>query len=76
MDIDWLDQKSKWQDLTMIDVVESERHEGESKSLARRYFISSLATNAEHFMYAVRSHWSVENNLHWVLDIGFREDEN
>ena len=74
--IDWLDQKDKWKDLAMIGVVESERHEGESESISRRYFISSLTTDAEHFMSAVRSHWSVENNLHWVLDIGFREDEN
>jgi len=75
-DIDWLDQKDKWKDLAMIGVIESERHEGESKSISKRYFISSLTTDAEHFMSAVRSHWSVENNLHWVLDIGFREDEN
>jgi len=75
-DIDWLDQKDDWKNLTMIGVVEGERHEGDQISIARRYFISSLKTGAEHFMDAVRSHWSVENNLHWVLDIGFREDEN
>ncbi|WP_252179765.1 ISAs1 family transposase [Endozoicomonas sp. 4G] len=55
-------------------VVESERHEGEKVSLERRYFISSLKTDAKEFMSSVRSHWSVENSLNWVLDIGLRED--
>ena len=58
----------------MIGVVEGERHVGDKVSIERRYFISSLTTNAETFMRAVRVR-SVENNLHWVLDIGFREDE-
>ena len=44
-------------------------------SLERRYFISSLRVDAQTFLAAVRSHWAVENNLHWVLDIAFREDE-
>ncbi len=74
-DISWLEQRNDWRDLTMIGVVESERHEGEKVSLERRYFISSMTTDAENFMRSVRAHWSVENNLHWVLDIGFREDE-
>ena len=74
-DIHWLTQREDWKDLAMIGVVESERHEGEKVSIERRYFISSLTTDAKKFMDSVRSHWSVENNLHWVLDIGFREDE-
>ena len=74
-DIYWLGQRKDWEDLAMIGVVESERHEGEKVSVERRYFISSLTTDAQNFMDSVRSHWSVENNLHWVLDIGFREDE-
>ncbi|WP_281645199.1 ISAs1 family transposase [Parendozoicomonas sp. Alg238-R29] len=74
-DIDWLEQRNNWKDLNMIGVVEGERHVGDDVSIERRYFISSLATDAETFLSAVRAHWSVENNLHWVLDIGFREDE-
>ena len=75
-DVSWLNQRHDWKDLLMIGAVESERHEGEKVSLERRYFITSRVTNASQFMAAVRSHWSVENNLHWVLDIGFREDES
>ena len=55
-DIDWLDQKDKWKDLAMIGVVESQRYEGNSESISRRYFISSLTTDAGHFLSAVRSH--------------------
>ena len=73
-DVDWLEQRSEWKDLNMIGVVEGERHEGEKVSIERRYFISSLTTSAATFMSAVRAHWSVENNLHWSLDISFRED--
>jgi predicted transposase YbfD/YdcC len=67
--------RKNWKDLTMIGVVESEHHEGEKISIERRYFISSLTTSADDFINSVQSHWSVENSLHWVLDIGFREDE-
>lgn len=38
-----------------------------------RYFLSSI-TDVEHFAYAVRKHWSIENQLHWCLDVIFRED--
>ena len=74
-DIQWLEQRKDWKDLGMIGVVESERHEDSGKSIERRYFIASLTCDAMTFMSAVRAHWSVENNLHWQLDISFREDE-
>lgn len=74
-DVNWLDQRGEWKDLNTIGVVEGERHEGEKVSIERRYFISSLTADAATFMSAVRSHWSVENNLHWSLDISFREDD-
>jgi predicted transposase YbfD/YdcC len=74
-EIDWLDQRDRWRDLAMIGVVESERHQGDQVSLERRYFISSLNVDAKTSLAGVRSHWAVENNLHWVLDIAFREDE-
>jgi predicted transposase YbfD/YdcC len=41
-----------------------------------RYFISSLENNAKLALRAVRGHWGIENGLHWVLDIAFREDES
>ena len=41
-----------------------------------RYYISSMKNNCEQFAHAVRSHWGIENRLHWCLDIAFREDES
>ncbi len=40
-----------------------------------RYFISSLEGNARYLAKAIRSHWGIENSLHWVLDVTFHEDE-
>ncbi|MCZ2656679.1 ISAs1 family transposase, partial [Bacteroides fragilis] len=41
-----------------------------------RYYISSLEPDPIIILKSIRSHWEVENNLHWVLDIGFREDDD
>ena len=48
-------------------------HKGENESVFTRYFITSL-TDVREFAYAVRKHWLVENQLHWCLDVIFRED--
>lgn len=67
----------KWPDLNSLIKVENERTNlktGET-SLETRYYVSSLVAGAEEFLNAVRSHWQVENKLHWVLDVVFREDE-
>ena len=42
----------------------------------RRYYITSLNLSAEELLNIVRSHWNIENNLHWILDVVFREDES
>lgn len=57
-------------------MVESERHTEAGVAHQRRYYISSLpATEAGRLLGAARSHWGIENGVHWVLDVVFREDE-
>lgn len=73
-DIGWLGQKRLWAGLRSICVVECERVVSEKTSCERRYFISSLEADAAVLANAVRAHWSIENNLHWVLDVTFKED--
>ncbi len=73
--IDWLEDKKRWQGLKSIVMVESERLVNDSTSKEKRYFITTLQSKPEHILYAIRSHWGVENSLHWVLDVAFREDE-
>lgn len=67
---------NKWLGLQSIGLVEAERHLDGSASTERRFFISSLDGQADQFAHAVRNHWHIENRLHWVLDIAFREDES
>lgn len=72
-DIAWLPQKSDWANLNAIGAVKSTVEEkGETRS-ETRFFITSL-TKIEEFAQAVREHWGIENQLHWCLDVIFRED--
>ena len=65
-----------WRGLQSIGMVEATRRIGEQTTTKRRYFICSLEANAEQMLNAVRSHWGIENKVHWVLDITFREDDS
>ncbi len=73
--IDWLDNTKHWKGLKSIVMVESERLVDNITEREKRYFITTLHNKPEHILHAVRSHWGVENSLHWVLDVAFREDE-
>ena len=71
-----VDPERRWRDLNSIGMVITERTVGEKTSVERRYYLNSLRSAAKRFGRAVRRHWSVENSLHWSLDISFREDES
>ncbi len=76
-DLDWFAKRDHWQGLESIAMIESERTVGDKVSTERRYYISSLpGDNAKQVARAIRKHWGVENDLHWSLDVAFREDEN
>ena len=57
-------------------MVVSEVTRGSKTTSEQRYYISSLPCDAQRVARSIRSHWSVENNLHWVLDVVFREDDS
>jgi predicted transposase YbfD/YdcC len=64
-----------WQALQSIAMVQTERRLGDKTTVTHRYFISSLQSDAKLLLHAVRTHWGIENKVHWVLDIAFREDD-
>ena len=70
-----VDPDHKWQKLKSIGLVESVRTVDGKTTVETRYYISSLSNNAEIFGQSVRSHWGVENSLHWILDVALNEDD-
>jgi predicted transposase YbfD/YdcC len=67
----------KWAGLKSIGMVESERRiNGHISEVEKRYYILSIESDVQRFAEAVRNHWSIENQLHWVLDVSFNEDSN
>lgn len=74
--IDWFADRGKWEGLRSVGLVESVRDLHGQTSTARRYYLSSLELDVEKFARAVRSHWGIENQLHWVLDVVFGEDQS
>lgn len=71
-DVQWMRDREDWPGLSSLVAVESKRVIGDEISTERRYFISSLSgIDAESIGYMIRSHWGVENKLHWSLDVSF-----
>ncbi len=74
--LDALRTAEDWVGLRSVILVRSERRIADHVSVERRYFISSRADPAERQLTTIRSHWGIENELHWCLDVVFREDES
>jgi predicted transposase YbfD/YdcC len=72
----YLRRQSRWGGLQSLVMVHRERRIGSKISTETAYFITSLPHQADLLLKAVRAHWGIENGLHWVLDIAFREDES
>jgi predicted transposase YbfD/YdcC len=75
--IEWLTGKDDWKNLSGIGLIQSERLIGDHKTVEHSFFIySQKGATAEQLLKARRSHWEIENKLHWTLDTAFGEDES
>jgi predicted transposase YbfD/YdcC len=69
---DWI----KWPHLRSLVRIRAQRRVGNVTSVEDRYHMTSLPGQADHLLTIIRSHWGVENELHWSLDVTFREDDS
>ena len=74
-DVTWLQERHEWPGLQGVVMVESTREIGEKIEQETRFYITSLAWLANQLGPVVRGHWAIENSLHWVMDMIFRDDE-
>lgn len=74
-DIDWLRERHDWPGLNTVAMVESTRETNGVIKKETRLYITSLVMAAHLLGPVIRSHWAIENSLHWVMDMVFRDDE-
>ena len=74
--IEWFEDRGEWESLRSVGMVETITEIKGEITKETRYYLSSLALGVETFAKAVRGHWGVENQCHWVLDVIYREDES
>ena len=72
----YIDPKHAWPQLQSVVRIESTRRIGDAVSTDTRHYLSSLPANAALLQRVIRSHWGIENRLHWVLDLAFHEDSS
>lgn len=73
-DVEFIQNLKDWENLKSIIMVENYRETDDDETRVKRYYISDLELSAEEFLKIIREHWEIENSLHWVLDVHFRED--
>jgi predicted transposase YbfD/YdcC len=74
-DVGWLQERHNWPGMRGVVIVESTREIGDRVERETRFYITSLTLPAEQLGPIIRSHWAIENSLHWVMDMVFRDDE-
>jgi predicted transposase YbfD/YdcC len=73
--VDWLKERHQWPGLQGVVMVESRREIADRIERETRFYVTSLAWLACQIGPVIRSHWTIENSLHWVMDMVFRDDE-
>ena len=74
--VDWLQDRHDWPGLKAVIVIDSTRDMGAKSECETRFYLTSSPLNATELAPMVRDHWAIENSLHWVLDMAFKDDES
>lgn len=75
-DLQFVEALQDWAGINAVVIIEAQREKNGKQTLEIRYYLSSLGESAQEFNRLVRSHWSIENQLHWHLDVSFHEDQS